>query len=85
MTMLYPNMCYNEVCYKGTALDISYVKGEHYVLFQDSWLYHLTVAAGGGTGNVGTHYEQLIAKLMESGGDPSKYLKDLQHGSIVIF
>ena len=34
---------------------------------------------GGGTGNVGTHYEQLIAKLMESGGDPSKYLKHLQH------
>ena len=27
----------------------------------------------GETGNVGTHYEQLIAKLMESGGDPSKY------------
>ena len=20
MTMLYPNLCYNEVCYKGTAL-----------------------------------------------------------------
>ena len=30
------------------------------------------MAAGGGTGNVGTHYEQLIAKLMESDGDPSK-------------
>ena len=36
------------------------------------------MAAGGGTGNVGTHYEQLIAKLMESGGDPSKYRIDLQ-------
>ena len=42
-------------------------------LFQDSWLYHLTVAAGGGTGNVGTHYEQLIAKLMECDGDHSEY------------
>ena len=43
------------------------------------------MAAGGGTGNVGTHYEQLIAKLMESGGDPSKYMYDinLKPGSIV--
>ena len=41
------------------------------------------MAAGGGTGNVGTHYEQLIAKLMESGGDPSKY--HIQHGSIYYF
>lgn len=39
---------------------------------KDSWLYHLTVAAGGGTGNVGTEYEQLIAKVMEANGDPSK-------------
>ncbi|KAK3597816.1 hypothetical protein CHS0354_029375 [Potamilus streckersoni] len=36
---------------------------------KNSWLYHLTVAAGGGTGNVGTDYEQLIAKLMEVDGD----------------
>ena len=41
------------------------------------------VGGGGGTGNVGKHYEQLIAKLMESGGDPSKY--DLKPGSIVYF
>ncbi|XP_061173057.1 pleckstrin homology domain-containing family H member 1-like isoform X2 [Saccostrea echinata] len=38
---------------------------------KDSWLYHLTVAAGGGTGNVGTEYEQLIAKVMEVNGDPN--------------
>ncbi|XP_022332423.2 pleckstrin homology domain-containing family H member 1-like isoform X4 [Crassostrea virginica] len=38
---------------------------------KDSWLYHLTVAAGGGTGNVGTEYEQLIAKVMELNGDPN--------------
>lgn len=38
---------------------------------KDSWLYHLTVAAGGGTGNVGTEYEQLIAKVMEANGDPN--------------
>ncbi|XP_064600082.1 pleckstrin homology domain-containing family H member 1-like isoform X2 [Liolophura sinensis] len=36
---------------------------------KDSWLYHLTVAAGGGTGNVGTEYEQIISKLMEVDGD----------------
>lgn len=30
------------------------------------------MAAGGGTGNVGTEYEQLIAKVMEANGDPSK-------------
>ena len=30
------------------------------------------MAAGGGTGNVGTEYEQLIAKVMELNGDPSK-------------
>lgn len=40
-------------------------------MLQDSWLYHLTVAAGGGTGNVGTQYEQLIAKLMQVEGDNS--------------
>ena len=43
-------------------------------ILQDSWLYHLTVAAGGGTGNVGTHYEQLIAKLMQAEGDFSMYI-----------
>ncbi|KAJ8308071.1 hypothetical protein KUTeg_012945 [Tegillarca granosa] len=36
---------------------------------KETWLYHLTVAAGGGMGNVGTEYEQLIAKVMEIDGD----------------
>ncbi|XP_053395925.1 pleckstrin homology domain-containing family H member 1-like [Mercenaria mercenaria] len=38
---------------------------------KESWLYHLTVAAGGGTGNVGTQFEQFIAKLMQVEGDPN--------------
>lgn len=45
---------------------------------QDSWLYHLTVAAGGGTGNVGTEYEQLIAKVMEVNGDPSRSFRQIK-------
>ncbi|XP_018336737.1 uncharacterized protein CG43867 isoform X2 [Agrilus planipennis] len=37
---------------------------------RDAWLYHLTVASGGGP-NTGTQYEQLIHKLMEVDGDPN--------------
>jgi len=37
---------------------------------QDSWLYHLTVACGGGA-KVGTEYEQLVARLMSVEGDQS--------------
>ncbi|CAH1790638.1 unnamed protein product [Owenia fusiformis] len=37
---------------------------------KDSWLYHLTVASGGGMGNIGTNHEQIISKLIDSGGDP---------------
>ncbi|XP_074025916.1 uncharacterized protein CG43867 isoform X5 [Leptinotarsa decemlineata] len=37
---------------------------------KDSWLYHLTVASGGGPSS-GTQYEQLIHKLMEVDGDPN--------------
>lgn len=59
------------------CVDWFWLRGENqfdfWCLFcKDSWLYHLTVAAGGGTGNVGTEYEQLIAKVMEANGDPSK-------------
>lgn len=39
---------------------------------RDNWLYHLTVVSGGGP-NAGTQYEQLVQKLMETDGDPSKY------------
>ncbi|XP_036360051.1 pleckstrin homology domain-containing family H member 1 isoform X3 [Octopus sinensis] len=46
---------------------------------KDSWLYHLTVAAGGGTGNVGTEFEQIVAKVMEVGGNfNSIYWKNLK-------
>lgn len=38
---------------------------------RDNWLYHLTVVSGGGP-NAGTQYEQLVQKLMETDGDPSK-------------
>lgn len=38
---------------------------------RDNWLYHLTIVSGGGS-NAGTQYEQLVQKLMETDGDPSK-------------
>lgn len=43
------------------------------IIQQDSWLYHLTVVSGAGP-NAGTQYEQLVQKLMESDGDPSKFI-----------
>ncbi|XP_068907075.1 uncharacterized protein CG43867 isoform X3 [Tenebrio molitor] len=48
-------------------------QGPTYLLCQgkqekDSWLYHLTVASGGGPSS-GTQYEQLIHKLMEVDGE----------------
>lgn len=40
---------------------------------QDTWLYHLTVAAGScATFKVGTEYEQLIGKLLDAEGDPGE-------------
>ncbi|XP_049626252.1 pleckstrin homology domain-containing family H member 1 [Suncus etruscus] len=41
---------------------------------KDTWLYHLTVAAGGSCTKVGTTYEQLIGKLMDGEGDPDSPL-----------
>lgn len=38
---------------------------------KDAWLYQLTIVSGGGSHN-GTQYEQMIQKLMETDGDPSK-------------
>lgn len=43
---------------------------------RDNWLYHLTVVSGAGP-NSGTQYEQLVQKLMETDGDPSKFLMNL--------
>lgn len=45
---------------------------------RDNWLYHLTVVSGGGP-NAGTQYEQLVQKLMETDGDPSKPLQKMFH------
>ncbi|XP_066492806.1 pleckstrin homology domain-containing family H member 1 [Tiliqua scincoides] len=36
---------------------------------KDTWLYHLTVAAGSSSAKVGTAYEQLIGKLLDAEGD----------------
>ncbi|XP_054547125.1 pleckstrin homology domain-containing family H member 1 isoform X2 [Talpa occidentalis] len=41
---------------------------------KDTWLYHLTVAAGNSSAKVGTAYEQLIGKLMDGEGDPDSPL-----------
>ncbi|XP_052041539.1 pleckstrin homology domain-containing family H member 1 [Apodemus sylvaticus] len=41
---------------------------------KDTWLYHLTVAAGGSSAKVGTVYEQLIGKLMAGEGNPDSPL-----------
>lgn len=53
-------------------------QGPTYLLFpgkqeKDNWLYHLTVVSGGGP-SAGTQYEQLVQKLMEIDGDPSKLI-----------
>ncbi|KAH0620714.1 hypothetical protein JD844_021414 [Phrynosoma platyrhinos] len=42
---------------------------------KDTWLYHLTVAAGSSKSStkVGTAYEQLIGKLLDAEGDPSGF------------
>uniref|UniRef100_A0A672IYS9 Pleckstrin homology domain containing, family H (with MyTH4 domain) member 1 n=1 Tax=Salarias fasciatus TaxID=181472 RepID=A0A672IYS9_SALFA len=42
---------------------------------KDTWLYHLTVAAGSSANfKVGTEYEQLIGKLLDAEGDPESVL-----------
>ncbi|XP_054827182.1 pleckstrin homology domain-containing family H member 1 isoform X2 [Eublepharis macularius] len=41
---------------------------------KDTWLYHLTVAAGSNSAKVGTDYEQLIGKLLDMEGDPNSPL-----------
>jgi len=40
---------------------------------KDSWLYQLTIVSGGGAQS-GTQYEQMIQKLMETDGDPGRYI-----------
>uniref|UniRef100_A0A3P8V9Z6 Pleckstrin homology domain containing, family H (with MyTH4 domain) member 1 n=1 Tax=Cynoglossus semilaevis TaxID=244447 RepID=A0A3P8V9Z6_CYNSE len=42
---------------------------------KDTWLYHLTVAAGSSANfQVGTEYEQLVGKLLDAEGDPDSAL-----------
>ncbi|XP_053241297.1 pleckstrin homology domain-containing family H member 1 isoform X2 [Podarcis raffonei] len=41
---------------------------------KDTWLYHLTVAAGSSSAKAGTAYEQLIGKLLDAEGDPNSPL-----------
>uniref|UniRef100_A0A8B9G7K7 Pleckstrin homology, MyTH4 and FERM domain containing H1 n=1 Tax=Amazona collaria TaxID=241587 RepID=A0A8B9G7K7_9PSIT len=41
---------------------------------KNTWLYHLTVAAGSSNATVGTSYEQLIGKLLDAEGDPNSPL-----------
>lgn len=47
---------------------------------QDTWLYHLSVAAGSSaTLKVGTEYEQLIGKLLDAEGDPGEKIHHCHH------
>uniref|UniRef100_A0A8C3JMP9 Pleckstrin homology, MyTH4 and FERM domain containing H1 n=1 Tax=Calidris pygmaea TaxID=425635 RepID=A0A8C3JMP9_9CHAR len=58
---------------------------------KNTWLYHLTIAAGSSNATVGTSYEQLIGKLLDAEGDPNSplwkhpmlcYSKDGLHTSL---
>nr|XP_054100990.1 pleckstrin homology domain-containing family H member 2 isoform X4 [Callithrix jacchus] len=41
---------------------------------KDTWLYHLTVAAGSNNINVGSEFEQLVCKLLNIDGEPSSQI-----------
>ncbi|XP_060042931.1 pleckstrin homology domain-containing family H member 2 isoform X3 [Erinaceus europaeus] len=41
---------------------------------KDTWLYHLTVAAGGNSDNVGSEFEQLVCKLLSIEGEPASQI-----------
>lgn len=43
-------------------------------VFKDTWLYHLTVAAGSNTVNVGSEFEQLVCKLLNIEGESCKFI-----------
>ena len=68
-----------EACSESYTVGIFSIfeQGPTYLLFHNkpdylNWLYHLTVVSGSGS-SAGTQYEQLVQKLMESGGDSSMY------------
>ncbi len=51
-------------------------QGPTYLIFptqeeKERWLYHLTVVSGGNPKQGGTHFERLLQRLMEAGGDPA--------------
>lgn len=55
--------------------NFSFFKSLIFAFSQDTWLYHLTVAAGNCASlKVGTEYEQLIGKLLDVDGDPGERL-----------
>uniref|UniRef100_A0A669DUQ5 Pleckstrin homology, MyTH4 and FERM domain containing H2 n=1 Tax=Oreochromis niloticus TaxID=8128 RepID=A0A669DUQ5_ORENI len=54
-------------------------QGPTYLLIEschekESWLYHLSVAAGTTVGKVGTEFEQLVGKLFQLDGDPNSQI-----------
>uniref|UniRef100_UPI0037E74C52 pleckstrin homology domain-containing family H member 2 n=1 Tax=Semicossyphus pulcher TaxID=241346 RepID=UPI0037E74C52 len=54
-------------------------QGPTYLLIEnshekDSWLFHLSVAAGTTVGKVGTDFEQLLGKLFQLDGDPNSLI-----------
>uniref|UniRef100_A0AAQ5XUX0 Pleckstrin homology domain containing, family H (with MyTH4 domain) member 2 n=1 Tax=Amphiprion ocellaris TaxID=80972 RepID=A0AAQ5XUX0_AMPOC len=54
-------------------------QGPTYLLIEsrhekDSWLYHLSVAAGTTVGKVGTEFEQLVGKLFQLDGDANSQI-----------
>ncbi|XP_074503019.1 pleckstrin homology domain-containing family H member 2 isoform X2 [Sebastes fasciatus] len=54
-------------------------QGPTYLLIEsrhekNSWLYHLSVAAGTTVGKVGTEFEQLVGKLFQLDGDPNSQI-----------
>uniref|UniRef100_A0A3Q1G8E2 Pleckstrin homology domain containing, family H (with MyTH4 domain) member 2 n=1 Tax=Acanthochromis polyacanthus TaxID=80966 RepID=A0A3Q1G8E2_9TELE len=54
-------------------------QGPTYLLIEsrhekDSWLYHLSVAAGTTVGKVGTEFEQLVGKLFQLDGDTNSQI-----------
>lgn len=55
------------------------------VALQDTWLYHLSVAAGTTVGKVGTEFEQLVGKLFQLDGDPSEFPTNYFLVSLMVF
>ncbi|XP_077960053.1 pleckstrin homology domain-containing family H member 2 isoform X2 [Gasterosteus aculeatus] len=54
-------------------------QGPTYLLIEsrhekESWLYHLSVAAGAAVSKVGTEFEQLVGKLFQLDGDPDSQI-----------